>query len=238
MVTGGSRGIGRAVAIALAKDHGLHVLVNFSKNKAAAQETVDTIVANGGSAEALQFSVENFEETQAALDAWLKANSESKIEVLVNNAGVTKDNLLVFMEKPDFDEVIDINLKGTYHVTKSLINHMVRNRYGRIINMVSISGIKGVPGQVNYSASKGGIIALTKSLAQEVAKRNITVNAVAPGFIQTDMTASLQEDELKKLIPMNRFGTPEEVAGTVSFLVSASAAYITGEVININGGIT
>lgn len=146
--------------------------------------------------------------------------------------------MLVFMEKDDFNQVIDVNLRGTYNVTKAVINHMVRKRYGRIINVASFAGVKGVPGQTNYSASKGGMIAFTKSLAQEVAKRKITVNAVAPGFIHSDMTQDLPEDELKKLIPMNRFGTPEEVAGTVSFLVSDKAAYITGEVININGGIS
>ncbi len=238
LVTGASRGIGKAIAITLAADYGFHILVNYAQNVAAAEETVAAIEAQGGSAELLPFRVENYGETSEAIGQWLKAHPDSKIEVLVNNAGITRDNLLVFMEKPDFDEVVDINLKGTYNTTKSVINHMVRNRYGRIINMVSISGVKGVPGQANYAASKGGMIAFTKSLAQEVAKRKITVNAVAPGFISTDMTAGLNEEELRKLIPMNRFGTVDEVAGAVSFLVSPKAAYITGEVININGGIS
>ena len=238
LITGASRGIGKTIAITLAQDYGFHILVNYASNEAAALETVAEIEANGGSAELLQFKVQDYEETTAAIDSWIKTNPEDQIKVLVNNAGVTKDNLLVFMEKDDFNNVIDINLRGTYNVTKAVINHMVRKRYGRIINVASLAGVKGVPGQTNYSASKGGMIAFTKSLAQEVAKRKITVNAVAPGFISTDMTKDLPADELKKLIPMNRFGTPEEVAGTVSFLVSEKAAYITGEVININGGIS
>ncbi len=238
LITGASRGIGKSIAIMLAQDYGFHVLINFANNKEAAEETQSAIEANGGSAELLQFKVQDFEETSEAIANWIKSNPEDQIKVLVNNAGINKDNLLVFMEKDDFDNVIDINLRGTYNVTKAVINHMVRKRYGRIINVASFAGVKGVAGQTNYSASKGGMIAFTKSLAQEVAKRKITVNAVAPGFITTDMTQDLPEDELKKLIPMNRFGTPEEVAGTVSFLVSERAAYITGEVININGGIS
>ena len=238
LITGASRGIGKTIAITLAQDYGLHILVNYASNEAAALETVSEIEAYGGSAELLQFKVQDYEATTAAIDSWIKLHPEDQIKVLVNNAGVTKDNLLVFLEKEDFNNVIDVNLRGTYNVTKAVINHMVRKRYGRIINVASLAGVKGVPGQTNYSASKGGMIAFTKSLAQEVAKRKITVNAVAPGFISTDMTKDLPEDELKKLIPMNRFGTPEEVAGTVSFLVSEKAAYITGEVININGGIS
>ncbi|WP_339759206.1 3-oxoacyl-ACP reductase FabG [Algoriphagus aquimarinus] len=238
LITGASRGIGKTIAITLAQDYGLHILINYASNEAAALETVAEIEANGGSAELLQFKVQDYEETTTAIDSWIKSHPEDQIKVLVNNAGVTKDNLLVFMEKDDFNNVIDINLRGTYNVTKAVINHMVRKRYGRIVNVASLAGVKGVPGQTNYSASKGGMIAFTKSLAQEVAKRKITVNAVAPGFISTDMTKDLPEYELKKLIPMNRFGTPEEVAGTVSFLVSEKAAYITGEVININGGIS
>ncbi len=237
LVTGASRGIGKSIALALAKDHQLHILVNYSSNSDAAKQTKSEIEALGGTAELLPFKVENFEEVNETLTNWIKNNPDSKIEVLVNNAGITKDNLLVFMEKNDFDLVVGINLGGTFNVTKAIINHMVRNRSGRIINMASLAGVKGVPGQTNYAASKGGIIALTQSLAQEVAKRNITVNAVAPGFIESDMTAELNTDELRKMIPMNRFGKAEEVAAVVSFLASKNAAYITGEVININGGI-
>ena len=237
LVTGASRGIGKSVALALAKDHQLHVLVNYSRNVQAANQTIEEIKALGGTAELFPFRVEEFEQVNEAIANWLQNNPDSKIEVLVNNAGITSDNLLVFMEKNDFDSVVGINLGGTFNVTRAVINHMVRNRSGRIINMASLAGVKGVPGQTNYAASKGGIISLTQSLAQEVAKRNITVNAVAPGFIESDMTAELNADELKKLVPMNRFGKPEEVAAVVSFLASKNAAYITGEVININGGI-
>ncbi|MDR7129145.1 3-oxoacyl-[acyl-carrier protein] reductase [Algoriphagus sp. 4150] len=238
LITGASRGIGKTIAITLAQDYGFHILINYADNEAAALETLAAIEANGGTGELMQFKVQDYEKTTETIETWIKSNPEDQIKVLVNNAGITKDNLLVFMEKDDFNQVIDINLRGTYNVTKAVINHMVRKRYGRIINVASLAGVKGVPGQTNYSASKGGMIAFTKSLAQEVAKRKITVNAVAPGFISTDMTQDLPEDELKKMIPMNRFGTPEEVAGTVSFLVSEKAAYITGEVININGGIS
>ena len=238
LVTGASRGIGKTIAITLAQDYGFHILINYANNEAAALATVAEIEAIGGSAELLPFKVQDYEDTTATIDNWIKSHPQDQIKVLVNNAGITKDNLLVFMEKEDFNSVVDINLRGTYNVTKAVINHMVRKRYGRIINVASYAGVKGVAGQTNYAASKGGMIAFTKSLAQEVAKRKITVNAVAPGFISTDMTKDLPEEELKKLIPMNRFGTPEEVAGTVSFLVSEKAAYITGEVININGGIS
>ncbi len=238
LVTGASRGLGRSVAIKLAKDLGLHILINFASNEKAAQETKKVIEDAGGSAELMPFKVENGQQVAEVISNWLKENEDATIAVVVNNAGITKDNLLVFMEESQFDDVVNISLKGMYNVTRNIIKHMIRNRQGRIINMASLSGIKGVPGQFNYSAAKGGMIAATKSLAQEVAKRNITVNAVAPGFIASDMTQDLDEDMLKKLVPMNRFGTAEEVADLVSFIASDKAAYITGEVININGGIT
>ena len=237
LVTGASRGLGRAIAITLAKDLGLHVLINFASNKAAGLETKRLIEEDGGTAELLPFKVENSAEVNNQIEGWIANNKESRIEVLVNNAGITKDNLMVFMEESQFDDVVNISLKGTYNVTRAILQQMVRSRYGRIINMASLSGLKGVPGQVNYSAAKGGMIAVTRSLAQEIAKRKITVNAVAPGFITSDMTKDLDEDMLKKLVPMNRFGNPQEVADLVSFLASNKAAYITGEVININGGI-
>jgi len=238
LVTGASRGLGRSVAVKLAQDLNLHILINFASNEAAALETKKLIEEAGGSAELMPFMVENGSQVAETIANWLKENEGSIIDVVVNNAGITKDNLLVFMEESQFDDVVNISLKGMYNVTRHLIKHMVRNRSGRIINMASLSGIKGVPGQFNYSAAKGGMIAATKSLAQEVAKRNITVNAIAPGFIASDMTQNLDEDMLKKLVPMNRFGTAEEVADLVSFIASDKAAYITGEVININGGIT
>lgn len=237
LVTGASRGIGKAVAVTLATDLGLHVLINYASNDAAAEDTKKQIEEAGGSAELLKFQVQDHAEVEKVLSAWLAENKESKVEVLVNNAGITRDNLMVFMEESDFDAVVQTSLKGMYNVTRHLLQHFVRNRYGRIINMASLSGLKGVPGQVNYSAAKGGMIAATKALSQELAKRKITVNAVAPGFITSDMTQDLNEDELKKLVPMNRFGSAQEVADLVSFLASEKASYITGEVININGGL-
>jgi 3-oxoacyl-[acyl-carrier protein] reductase len=237
LVTGGSRGIGRAIAQTLAKDHGYHVLINYASNSNAAEETVQSIVAAGGSAEAMQFRVENLDEVTAALQGWLERNPGAVIEAIVNNAGITRDNLLMMMSESDWDAVVDTSLKGMYNVTKTLIQPLLRNRYGRIVNVVSLSGLKGNPGQMNYSAAKGGMIAATKALAQEVAKRKITVNAVAPGFIATDMTSDLPEDELKQMVPINRFGEAQEVADLVSFLISPKAAYINGEVIHINGGL-
>lgn len=237
LVTGASRGIGRAVALELAKSLDLHILINYASNSNAAEETLKLIEENGGSGELLPFRVEDANSVNESISTWLANNKEAKIEVLVNNAGITKDNLMVFMENEDFDKVVDINLKGAFYVTKAVLTHMVRNRYGRIVNIASLAGVKGVPGQTNYSASKGGMISLTRSLSQEVAKRKITVNAVAPGFITSDMTSELNEAELVKFVPMNRFGEPQEIADLVSFLASPKAAYITGEVININGGI-
>ena len=212
-------------------------MINFASNQAAGLETKALIEAQGGTAELLPFQVQNSAEVNEKIEGWIENNKESRIEVLVNNAGITKDNLMVFMEESQFDDVVNISLKGMYNVTRAVLQKMVRNRSGRIINMASLSGLKGVPGQVNYSAAKGGMIAATRSLAQEIAKRKITVNAVAPGFIKSDMTDGLDESTLKKLVPMNRFGDAQEVADLVSFLASSKAAYITGEVININGGI-
>ncbi|MDR6808761.1 3-oxoacyl-[acyl-carrier protein] reductase [Dyadobacter sp. BE34] len=237
LVTGASRGLGRAIAVQLAKDHGLHILVNYASNQAAAEETLAEIQANGGSGELLHFNVQNKPEVDEALNGWREKNEDKFIGVLVNNAGITRDGLFMWMPEKDWDDVLNISVKGLYNVTQNAIQQMLRKRSGRIINIASVSGMKGVAGQTNYSAAKGAIIAATKSLSQEVAKRKITVNAVAPGFITSDMTKDLNEDELKQMIPMNRFGKADEVAHLVSFLASDKAAYITGEVININGGI-
>lgn len=237
LVTGGSRGIGRAICLQLSKDFDYHILVNFNSNKQEALKTLEEIKTIGGSGELLQFDVADTEQVTFTLDQWQKNNQETVIEVIINNAGITKDNLFLWMKPSEWHDVINTSLHGFFNVTNHLIKNMLLNKYGRIINIVSVSGLKGVAGQTNYSAAKGAVIAATKSLAQEVAKKNITVNAVAPGFIQSDMTKDFDEKELKKLIPINRFGKPEEVAHLVSFLVSEKASYITGEVININGGI-
>jgi 3-oxoacyl-[acyl-carrier protein] reductase len=237
LVTGGSRGIGRAICKTLAHDHKYHILVNYAGNKEAADETVAMIKADGGSAEAIQFRVENKTEVENALNDWQARNKDAVIEIIVNNAGITKDGMFVFMEEKSWDDVVNTSLKGFYNVTHHLMQKMVRNRWGRIVNVVSLSGTKGNPGQVNYSAAKAGLIGATKALGQEIAKRNITVNAVAPGFIHTDMTKDLPEEMLIKFVPANRFGEPQEVADLVSFLASEKASYITGEVININGGL-
>ena len=237
LVTGASRGLGKAIAVQLAKDHGLFILVNYSTNQEAAEETLSEIKANGGNGELLQFNVQTKTEVDEALNGWKETNPDNFISVLVNNAGITRDGLFMWMPEKDWDDVLNTSTKGLFNVTQNVIQQMLRKRTGRIINIASVSGLKGVAGQTNYSAAKGAMIASTKALAQEVAKRKITVNAVAPGFITSDMTKDLNEDELKQMIPMNRFGKAEEVAHLVSFLASEKSAYITGEVININGGI-
>ena len=237
LITGASRGIGKAIAIQLAKDQSYHILINYSANTVAANETKDQIIMEGGSSEVIQFNVQDKLEVSNKLMKWKENNPEDIIEVLVNNAGITKDNLLLWMNDEEWGNVVDISLKGFYNVTNTILQDMIKLRKGRIINIASISGLKGNSGQTNYSAAKGGLIAASKSLSQELARRGITVNAIAPGFIHSDMTKDLPEKELKKFIPLRRFGTAEEVAHLVSFIASDKAAYITGEVININGGI-
>lgn len=237
LVTGGSRGIGRAICEKLAKDLDYKILINYNSNEVAAKETLALVEQNGGQGELLQFNVADANAVKNALESWQEINKEAVIEVIINNAGITKDGLFMWMPQEDWHNVIDTSLNGFFNVTNTLIQKMLRNRYGRIINMVSVSGVKGTAGQTNYSAAKGAIVAATKALAQEVAKRKITVNAIAPGFIKTDMTSDLDEKELIKLIPVNRFGEAEEVADLVSFLASKKSSYITGEIININGGI-
>ena len=237
LVTGGSRGIGRAICEQLAKDLDYTLLINYNSNADAAQETLSLVEAAGGKGELMQFDVVDAEAVKSTLEAWHATNENAVIEVVVNNAGVTKDGLFMWMTQEDWSKVIDTSLNGFYNVTNALIQKLLVNKYGRIINMVSVSGLKGTPGQTNYSAAKGAVIGATKALAQEVAKRNVTVNAVAPGFIKTDMTSELNEGELKKMVPANRFGEATEVAHLVSFLASEKSSYITGEIININGGI-
>ncbi len=237
LVTGGSRSIGRAVCLQLAKD-GFAILINYRSAEQKAIEVKQLIEAEGGVAELLSFDVSDKEATHAALEAWAAAHGKDDyIDVLVNNAGMRSDAVLLFMEDAQWHNVINTTLDGFYHVTQPVLKRMARKRHGRIINMASVSGIKGLPGQCNYSAAKGALIATTKALALEVANRNITVNAIAPGFIATDMTEGLDEESLKQGIPMGRFGSAEEVAHLVSFLASEHSSYITGEVISINGGL-
>ncbi|WP_152268761.1 3-oxoacyl-ACP reductase FabG [Agriterribacter humi] len=236
LVTGGSRGIGRAICIKLAAmDY--YVLVNYKANEEEAEKTMSLLRGKGGNGELLKFDVGNKAQVTQVLGGWIEKNAESNIEVLVNNAGVKDDVLLMWMKDEQWDTVINTSLNGFFYVTKLVLQNMLMQKYGRIINIVSLSGLKGLPGQTNYSAAKGGVIAATKALAQEVGRRNITVNAVAPGFIKTDMTEGLDEKQLRSLIPVSRFGEPEEVAHAVGFFASAESAYITGEVLSINGGM-
>ena len=236
LITGASRGIGRAVALSLAEQYS--IIINYHSNSECAQEVKHLIEEKGGHAELLPFDVADPKAIEAAIDSWEATHPDEFISVLVNNAGIRRDNVMFMMSEDDWHSVLDTNMNGFFYITRRLLKHMMPRRHGgRIINMTSLSGLKGMPGQVNYSAAKAALIGATKALAQEVAPRNITVNAVAPGFIQTDMTKELPEDELKKLIPVGRFGKPEEVAAVVAFLASDAAAYVTGEVINVNGGL-
>ena len=236
LITGASRGIGRAVALSLAEQYS--IIINYHSNSECAQEVKQLIEEKGGHAELLPFDVADPKAIEAAIDSWEATHPDEFISVLVNNAGIRRDNVMFMMSEDDWHSVLDTNMNGFFYITRRLLKHMMPRRHGgRIINMASLSGLKGMPGQVNYSAAKAALIGATKALAQEVAPRNITVNAVAPGLIQTDMTKELPEDELKKLIPVGRFGKPEEVAAVVTFLASDAAAYVTGEVINVNGGL-
>jgi len=236
LVTGGSRGIGRAICIKLVSLD-FHVLVNFKSNEEEALRTLAMIREAGGNGNILKFDVSDPAQVDNAIDKWNEEHKDEYIEVLVNNAGIRKDVLLMWMEDSDWHDVLNTNLDGFFYVTRAVLKNMLTRRYGRIINMASLSGLKGYPGQVNYSAAKAAMIGATKALAQEIGKRNITVNAVAPGLIRTDMTKDLDEVEFKNLIPLNRFGLPEEVAEVVCFLASEESSYITGEVISVNGGL-
>ncbi|MDR0371191.1 MAG: 3-oxoacyl-ACP reductase FabG [Prevotellaceae bacterium] len=236
LITGGSRGIGRSACLELAL-MGYPVIINYASNESAALRTKQLIEDKGGTAVLLPFDVASDHETEKALEQWKSDHPDDYIAVLVNNAGIRKDNVMVFMEDDQWHDVLNISLNGFFNVTRRLLKDMISKRFGRIINIVSLSGIKGLPGQTNYSASKAGVIGATKALAQELASRRITVNAIAPGFIATDMTQGLDQDALKQTIPARRFGQPEEVAALIGFLASEKAAYITGEVISINGGL-
>ena len=236
LVTGGSRGIGRAIACKLAgMDY--YVIINYRTNKAEAENTLALVKQNGGDGEILACDVSDKEQIAALLGMWIETNTDKHIEVLVNNAGIKDDSLMLYMQDEQWENVIKNNLDSFFFVTRLVLNGMLLKKYGRIINIVSLSGQKGLPGQTNYSAAKAGVIGATKALAQEVGRHGITVNAIAPGLIKTDMTEGMDENEMKKVIPVRRFGTPEEVAHAVGFLASADAGYITAEVISINGGL-
>ena len=233
LVTGGSRGIGRAICVELHR-LGYRVLINYLSREDKARETLAAIEGDG---ELLRFDVGDARAARTALEDWQAAHPETYIAVVVNNAGIRRDNLMIWLEAEDWTDVLRTSLDGFYHVTRPLLQAMLLHRFGRIVNIASLSGLKGLPGQTAYSAAKGGLIAATKALAQEVGRKGVTVNAVAPGFIRTDMVEGLDEAALKKTIPVARFGEPEEVAALVGFLVSDRAAYITGECISVNGGL-
>jgi 3-oxoacyl-[acyl-carrier protein] reductase len=216
---------------------GFYVLVNYNSSPEEAVTTLNLVKEKGGDGELIKFNVGEQEEVESAIGEWQTRNEGKVIQVLVNNAGIRKDALVMWMKNEEWTDVLQTNLNGFFYTTRFLIKEMLLSKFGRIINVVSLSGIKGLPGQANYSAAKAGVIGATKALAQEVAKKNVTVNAVAPGFIQSDMTKDLDENQLKTMIPMNRFGKPEEVAEVVGFLASDKSSYITGAVINVNGGL-
>ncbi|WP_022853796.1 3-oxoacyl-[acyl-carrier-protein] reductase [Thermodesulfatator atlanticus] len=237
LVTGASRGIGRAIALALAKE-GADVIVNYASSAEAAKEVVSEIKALGRKAIALKFDVASFDEVQNAVKE--AEENFGPIDILVNNAGITRDTLLMRMKEEDWDKVLGVNLKGAFNCSKAVIQGMMKRRFGRIINISSVIAFSGNPGQTNYAAAKAGLIGFTKSLAREVATRGITVNAVAPGYIETDMTAKIPEKIKQAIlaqIPMGRVGKAEEVAPAVVFLASEEASYITGAVIHVNGGL-
>ena len=236
LVTGGSRGIGRAICIKLAA-MGYPVVINYLGNQEAAEATKSAIEQMGGTAQLLRFDISNPQAIEEAIEMWENSHPNDYIAVLVNNAGIRRDNLMVFMQNSEWHNVIDTTLNGFFYTTRRVLKGMMTKRFGRIINITSLSGLKGMPGQCNYSAAKAALIGATKALAQEVAPRKVTVNAVAPGFIESDMTKELPKEELAKMVPMKRFGKPEEVASPVGFLAGEESSYITGEVISINGGL-
>lgn len=236
LVTGGSRGIGRAICVKLA-EAGHYVIINYTSKQDEAENTLKMVREKGADGEIMKFDVANQADVDAVLGGWIEKNPDKTIEILVNNAGIRKDQLLMWMSNAEWNGVMDISLGGWYNVTRLIIKGMLVKKYGRVVSVVSLSGLKGLPGQTNYSAAKAAVIGATKALSQEVGRRGITANCVAPGFIKTDMTEGINEKDYKQLIPLNRFGTAEEVADAVDFLASEKASYITGQVLSINGGL-
>jgi len=236
LITGGSRGIGRAICLKMAA-LGYYILINFKSNTEEASKTLSLITEIGGNGELMQFDVADKDAIKHTLGGWVEQNEEKHIEVLVNNAGIRDDSLMAWMEEAQWDNVMKTNLDSFFYVTRLVLNGMLTRKFGRIVNVVSLSGLKGLAGQTNYSAAKAGIIGATKALAQEVGRQGITVNALAPGFIKTDMTEDLDEKQLRSLIPVKRFGNPEEVAHAAAFLASPESSYITGQVLSVNGGL-
>jgi 3-oxoacyl-[acyl-carrier protein] reductase len=236
LVTGGSRGIGRAICTKLAES-GHYIIINYTSKKEEAENTLNLVREKGGDGEIMKFNVADQAEVTETLGKWIDTNPDKTIEILINNAGVRKDQLLMWMSNEEWDTVLGIGLGGFFNVTRLIIKGMLVKKYGRVVNVVSLSGLKGLPGQTNYSAAKAGVIGATKALSQEVGRRGITANCVAPGFIKTDMTEGINEKDFKQLIPLNRFGTADEVADAVCFLASDKASYITGQVLSINGGL-
>jgi len=237
VVTGASRGIGRAIAVEMAAAQ-THIVINYNSSAEAARQTADLVESKGGRSTLMQFSVADPDAVKAAFKQILAAHG--RVDVLVNNAGISKDNLLALMRPADWDDVMNTNLKGAFLCSQAVVKPMIRQRYGRIVNVTSVVGVIGNAGQCNYSAAKAGIIGFTRSIAREIVSRNITVNAVAPGFIETDMTLSIPKksrEALLEQIPAARYGTPEDVAAAVAFLASDAAGYITGQVIHVNGGM-
>jgi 3-oxoacyl-[acyl-carrier protein] reductase len=236
LVTGGSRGIGKAICVKLAS-MGFHIIINYKSNEAEALNTLDMVKSMGATGELMAFDIGNQESFEKAMEDWYAKNPDKYIAILVNNAGIRKDALMMWMKNEEWFDVMQTNLHGFFFVTRRLLKDMLINKFGRIINIVSLSGIKGLPGQANYSAAKAAIIGATKALAQECGKKNVTVNAVAPGFIKTDMVEGIDENQAKAMIPVGRFGRPEEVAHVVGFLADDLSSYVTGEVISVNGGL-
>ncbi len=237
LVTGAGRGIGRAAALRLA-GQGAYVYLNYQGSKEAAQEAVEEIIRNGGRAEALQCNVADFDACAQMIETIIQKSG--RLDILVNNAGITKDGLLMKMSEEDYDRVLEVNLKGTFNTIRHASRYLLKQRSGRVINITSVSGILGNAGQANYSASKAGVIGLTKSVARELAPRGILVNAVAPGFVQTDMTDALPEKvkaQMLEQIPLRRSAQPEEIADVVLFLASGQSSYMTGQVLSVDGGM-